>query len=84
MVLPADLFPQEMVGSVAGLVGFGGAMGGIVFGQLAGYLLDHGLGYSTVFALAGTLHVIAFLIILASVPTIDLLDLKSFGCEPAQ
>ena len=84
MVLPADLFPQEMVGSVAGLVGFGGAMGGIVFGQLAGYLLDHGLGYGTVFAIAGALHVIAFLIILASIPTIDLLDLKSFGCEPAQ
>ena len=34
MVLPTDLFPQSMVGSVAGLVGFGGAMGGIVFGQL--------------------------------------------------
>lgn len=84
MVLPADLFPQEIVGSVAGLVGFGGAMGGIVFGQLAGYLLDHGLGYGTVFALAGTLHVIAFLIILTSIPTVDLLDLKSFGCEPAQ
>ncbi len=29
MVLPADLFPQNVVGSVAGLVGFGGAMGGI-------------------------------------------------------
>jgi len=84
MVLPADLFPQEVVGSVAGLVGFGGAMGGIVFGELAGYLLDHGMGYGTVFALAGMLHVIAFLIILASIPTIDLLNLKSFGCEPAQ
>ena len=84
MVLPADLFPQQVVGSVAGLVGFGGAMGGIVFGELAGYLLDHGMGYVTVFALAGTLHVIAFLVILASVPTINLLNLKSLGYEPAQ
>ena len=70
MVLPADLFPQKVVGSVAGLVGFGGAMGGIVFGEVAGYLLDHGCGYGTVFSLAGTLHVVAFLIILTAIPTV--------------
>ena len=38
MVLPADFFPASVVGSVAGLVGFGGAMGGVVFGQFVGYL----------------------------------------------
>lgn len=76
MVLPTDLFPQTIVGSVAGLVGFGGAMGGIVFGQLVGYLLDHGFGYSTVFRIAGTLHIIAFLIILAAVPVVLPLQLK--------
>jgi ACS family hexuronate transporter-like MFS transporter len=70
MVLPTDLFPQQVVGSVAGLVGFGGAMGGILFGELAGYLLDRGFGYGTVFAIAGMLHVAAFLIILATIPTI--------------
>jgi MFS transporter, ACS family, hexuronate transporter len=71
MVLPTDLFPQNVVGSVAGLVGFGGAMGGIVFGEIAGYLLDRGFGYGVVFAIAGMLHVVAFLIILAAVPTIE-------------
>ena len=50
MILPADLFPRSAVGSVAGLVGFGGAMGGVVFGLVVGYLLDHGFGYETVFA----------------------------------
>ncbi len=65
MVLPTDLFPAKVVGSVAGLVGFGGAMGGIAFGQLVGYLLDHGFGYGVVFWLAGTFHVAAFVIILA-------------------
>jgi ACS family hexuronate transporter-like MFS transporter len=76
MVLPADLFPQRMVGSVAGLVGFGGAMGGIAFGQLVGYLLDHGFGYDTVFALAGTFHVAAFLLILATIPVVKTLALQ--------
>ena len=67
MILPADLFPRNAVGSVAGLVGFGGAMGGVVFGLVVGYLLDHGYGYATVFAIVSTLHVAAFLVILASV-----------------
>ncbi len=76
MVLPTDLFPRRVVGSVAGLVGFGGAMGGIAFGQLAGYLLDHGFGYDTVFALAGTFHIVAFLTIIATVPVIQPLRLE--------
>jgi ACS family hexuronate transporter-like MFS transporter len=76
MVLPTDLFPAKVVGSVAGLVGFGGAMGGIAFGQLVGYLLDHGFGYSVVFWLAGTFHVAAFVIILAAVPVVQPLNLE--------
>lgn len=77
MVLPTDLFPREVVGSVAGMVGFGGAMGGIAFGTLAGYLLDHGFGYGVVFALAGSFHVIGFLIILVAVPRVAPLSLGS-------
>jgi ACS family hexuronate transporter-like MFS transporter len=76
MVLPTDLFPSNVVGAVAGLVGFGGAMGGIAFGQLVGYLLDHGFGYGLVFTLAGTFHVIAFLVILLAVPSVRLLALE--------
>jgi len=76
MVLPTDLFPQSVVGSVAGLVGFGGAMGGIAFGEIAGYLLDHGSGYGVVFGIAGGLHVAAFLIILAAIPALRPLPLE--------
>ena len=75
MVLPTDLFPRGVVGSVAGLVGFGGAMGGIAFGEVVGYLLDHGVGYSTVFRAAGTLHILAFLIILIAIPVLSPLKL---------
>jgi ACS family hexuronate transporter-like MFS transporter len=76
MVLPTDLFPAKVVGSVAGLVGFGGAMGGVAFGQLVGYLLDHGFGYGVVFSLAGTFHVAAFVIIVLTVPVVGSLNLK--------
>jgi len=78
MVLPTDLFPQRVVGSVAGLVGFGGAMGGIAFGQLVGYLLDRGFGYGVVFALAGTFHVAAFLLLLATVPDVRMVPMAQF------
>jgi ACS family hexuronate transporter-like MFS transporter len=70
MVVPADLFPSTMVASVAGLVGFGGAMGGVLFGLVAGYLLDHGFTYSEVFTAVSTFHVIAFLWILFSIRAI--------------
>ena len=74
MVLPTDIFPRQAVGTIAGLVGFGGAMGGVVFGQLVGYLLDHGFSYTLVFSLAGSFHVIAFGVICLAIPRIQPLN----------
>ncbi len=70
MVLPTDLFPRKQVGSVAGLVGLGGALGGVVFGLAVGRILDAlgvATGYMVTFALASSLHVIAFGVILLTV-----------------
>ena len=64
MTLPADLFPLSTVGSVSGLIGFGGAIGGAIFGIVAGSLLHHGFGYGTLFVVVGTFHIIGFLAIL--------------------
>lgn len=82
MVLPTDLFPASAVGSVAGMVGFGGAMGGIAFGELAGYLLDHGFGYGVVFTVAGTFHVVAFAVILLTVPVVRQITAELPGLAP--
>ena len=76
MVLPTDLFPARVVGSVAGLIGCGGAMGGIALGEIVGYLLDHGFGYAIVFRIAGSLHLIAFLLIQLAIPTISPLSFE--------
>jgi ACS family hexuronate transporter-like MFS transporter len=67
MIVPADLFPRENVGAVAGMVGFGGAMGGVVFNLVAGSMLDRGTGYGPVFAIVSMLHVLAFCVILAAI-----------------
>jgi ACS family hexuronate transporter-like MFS transporter len=67
MTLPADLFPSQLVGSAAGLVGFGGAMCGVLFKLLIGRVLDHyGLESS-----AAPLHILAFLLILSMVRRIE-------------
>lgn len=73
MTLPADLFPRNTVGAVAGLVGFGGAMGGVVFGLVVGRLLDSGLGYGPVFAMVSSMHVTAFGILLVAIPRVEAL-----------
>jgi ACS family hexuronate transporter-like MFS transporter len=64
MTLPADIFPLPAVGSVSGLIGFGGAIGGAIFSIVAGYLLKHGFEYGTLFFIFGTFHLIGFLAIL--------------------
>lgn len=76
MILPTDLFPKHALGTVAGFVGLGGALGGVVLGQLAGYLLDHGFSYTPVLVIAGSLHVLAFGLILATVRSLQPLPLK--------
>ena len=61
MTVVTDIFPLSAVGTVAGLVGFGGSMGGAVFSLIAGALLGRGFSYATLFVIAGTFHIIGFL-----------------------
>jgi ACS family hexuronate transporter-like MFS transporter len=77
MTLPTDLIPRPALGRLAGLVGMGGAFGGIVMGQAAGWALDHGLGYAPVLATAASLHLLAFGLICLAVPRIVRLDFSS-------
>jgi ACS family hexuronate transporter-like MFS transporter len=79
MIVPTDLFERRVVASVAGLVGFGGAMGGLLMNLLAGRLLDAGFTYGTVFNAVGSLHVIAFVVILVAIPRIQPMDVAGGG-----
>jgi ACS family hexuronate transporter-like MFS transporter len=76
MIVPADIFPQRAVGSVAGLVGFGGAMGGVIFNLVVGRILDLGLGYGLVFGIVSTFHILAFCIILLTIRKVEPIDAK--------
>jgi ACS family hexuronate transporter-like MFS transporter len=59
--LPSDIFPRYAVGSVIGIGGTVGAVGGMLFSLYIGKILD-GLGtYSAIFAVAGGAYFLALL-----------------------
>jgi len=69
LTLPADIFPSDVVASVSGLSGFGAGAGGILSTFLVGYLLDK-FSYKPVFAVMASMHPLAFLVLIALIPTI--------------
>lgn len=71
MTLPTDMISRQALGTLAGLIGFGGAMGGVVLGQIAGYLRDHHYSYQPVLMISGSLHIIAFALICLVIPKIQ-------------
>ncbi len=71
MVLPTDMISKKAVGTLAGLVGFGGAMGGVVLGQVVGWLRDHGYSYTPALVISGSLHIAAFILICLVIPKIQ-------------
>jgi ACS family hexuronate transporter-like MFS transporter len=73
--LPADLFPSSMVGSVGGLLGCAGSFGGMIFGVMVGWLVEHS-GYGPAFVVAGLCHPLGFLLVLATVRRVEQVDLR--------
>ncbi len=59
--LPSDIFPRGAVGSVVGIGGTMGAIGGMVMAKYAGYVLDSIGSYTPLFAVAGSAYFIALL-----------------------
>lgn len=61
--LPSDLFPRGAVGSVIGIGGTVGAVGGMLMAKYAGFVLD-GIGsYTPLFAVAGSAYFLALIAI---------------------
>ncbi len=70
--LTSDTFPRSVVGSVVGLGGFGGAIGGMLVAPLIGYWLDFSHeAYGPLFVVAGLMYLITFLVIHLLLPRIQ-------------
>ena len=73
--LPSDTFPRPSVGSVVGLGGMGGAFGGMLVALVVGMWLDYShKSYGPLFIAAGSMYLIALLIIHLLVPKIKQIE----------
>jgi ACS family hexuronate transporter-like MFS transporter len=61
--LPSDVFPREAVGSVVGIGGSAGAIGGMVMAKYAGWVLDRLGTYTPIFIVAASSYLVALLLI---------------------
>jgi ACS family hexuronate transporter-like MFS transporter len=59
--LAPDLFPPWAVGSVAGMGGLSGALGGMLMAKYAGHILETVGSYTPIFAVAGVAYFLALL-----------------------
>jgi ACS family hexuronate transporter-like MFS transporter len=70
--IASDLFPHKWIGSVVGLGGMAGAVGGMLFAPAVGRWLKWSDGlYGPVFVLCGSIYLVALLIIHLLVPNLD-------------
>jgi ACS family hexuronate transporter-like MFS transporter len=67
----SDMFPRKAIGSVVGIGGFFGAMGGVLMNLGSGWLRDNTGSYSVMFIIAGVAYLVALLIIHIIVPKLE-------------
>jgi len=61
--IPSDMFPRAAVGSVIGIGGTIGAVGGMLMAKFTGYILETTGSYTPIFAVAGSTYLIAVIVI---------------------
>ncbi len=69
--LTSDMFPRRVVGSVVGIGGFAGAIGGVLMNLAAGTLKDLTGNYIAMFAVAASAYLLALLVIHILVPRLE-------------
>ncbi|RJF90953.1 MFS transporter [Sphingomonas cavernae] len=69
--LPSDVFPRGAVGSVVGIGGTVGAIGGMLMAKYAGFILDSFGTYTPLFAVAGSAYFLALLAVHLLSPRLD-------------
>ncbi|HVS77816.1 MAG TPA: MFS transporter [Steroidobacteraceae bacterium] len=61
--LPSDVFPRGAVGSLIGIGGTAGAIGGMLLAKYAGWVLERVGTFKPIFAFAGCAYLLALLVI---------------------
>lgn len=71
----SDMFPRKVVGSVIGIGGMAGAIGGMLIATAAGFILQFTGSYLILFIIAGSAYLIALFIINLIVPKLKEIDI---------
>jgi ACS family hexuronate transporter-like MFS transporter len=74
--LASDMFPKKDVGSVVGLGGAAGAVGGMIIAPVAGYTLQFFHTYVPLFIIAGVMHPLAIVVIHRMIPQVRQVTIK--------
>lgn len=69
--LVSDVMPRRAVGSVVGIGGMAGAIGGMLMAKYAGYVLENVGSYTPIFLLIGSMYLIALAIIHMLAPRME-------------
>jgi ACS family hexuronate transporter-like MFS transporter len=74
--LVSDTFPRRVVGSVIGLGGFAGAVGGMLIAKVTGYVLQMTGSYTTVLMIAGGAYLVALAVVQILAPRLEPADIR--------
>ena len=69
--ISSDMFPKQAVGSVVGIGGMMGAVGGMIIAPLVGYILQTTKSYVPIFIIAASAYLVALLIIHLLAPRLE-------------
>ncbi|HMJ09572.1 MAG TPA: MFS transporter, partial [Pyrinomonadaceae bacterium] len=69
--ISSDMFPKQAVGSVVGIGGMTGAVGGMIISPLVGYILQRTGSYVPIFIIAASAYLVALLIIHLLAPRLE-------------
>lgn len=61
--VPSDVFPRRVVGSLIGMGGAAGAIGGMLLAKYAGWVLQTFGSFAPLFVLAGSVYLLALLVV---------------------
>jgi ACS family hexuronate transporter-like MFS transporter len=65
------MFPRRAIGSVVGIGGMAGAVGGMLISKVVGYILQFSGSYVPIFIIAASAYLAAWLVIHALVPKLE-------------
>ena len=73
----SDMFPRTAVGSVTGIGGMAGSVGGILLATYSGFILQMTHSYATLFIIAASAYLTALFIILMLAPGLKKVELSA-------